>query len=61
MVKKNKQTHERLVHGSLDLIRAVAVDLLEDLVERSISLQLLVLLLLAKVHHQLVPLASVVG
>lgn len=56
-----KKTHKRFVHGSLDLVRAVAVDLLEDLVECSISLQLLVLLLLADVHHQLVPLASVMG
>lgn len=54
-------TYKRLVHGSLDLVRAIAVDLLEELVERRVSLQLLVLLLLADVHHHLVPLAGVVG
>lgn len=58
---KGCQTHKRLVHGPLDLVGSVAVDLLEDLVERRVSLQLLVLLLLADVHHQLVPLAGVVG
>lgn len=58
---KGCQTHKRLVHGPLDLVGSVAVDLLEDFVERRVSLQLLVFLLLADVHHQLVPLAGVVG
>ena len=52
-------THKGLVHGALDFIRAVRVDLLEELVERSVSLQLLVLLLLFDVSHQLVPVACV--
>jgi len=54
-------THKGLVHGLLDLVRAVAVDLLEELVERRVSLQLLGFLLLADGHHQLVPFAGDVG
>lgn len=57
----NSDTHKRLVHGSPDFVGAVAVDLLEELVEGCVSLQLLIFLLLADVHHHLVPLAGVVG
>lgn len=54
-------THKGLVHCSLDLVGAVGVDLLEELVERRVSLELLLLLLLADVDHHLVPVAGVVG
>lgn len=56
-----RDTYKGLVHGSLDLVRAVAVDLLEELVERRVSLQLIGFLLLAEVHHHLVPVAGRVG
>lgn len=54
-------THKGLVHGSPDFIGAVAVDLLEEVVEGRVSLQLLIFLLLVDFHHHLVPLAGVVG
>lgn len=58
-VKHN--THKGFVHGSFDLVWTVRVDLLEELVECRVSLHLLIFLLLVYLHHQLVPLAGVVG
>ena len=54
-VTREGSTHERLVHGLADLVGPVAVDLLEEVVERGVSLQLLVLLLGLNVRHHLVP------
>ena len=58
--QRQTATHKRLVHGAARLVAAVAVDLLEERVERGVTLGLLVLLLLLDVGHQLVPVARVV-
>ena len=58
--KRQTATHKRLVHGAARLVAAVAVDLLEERVERGVALGLLVLLLFLDVGHQLVPVARVV-
>lgn len=54
-------TYKGLVHGLLDLIWAIRVDLLEQLVQCCISFKLLSLLFLLNITHQLVPVAGIVG
>ena len=58
---KRTATYKRLFHGFSDFIVAIRVDLLEELVERCVSLKLLIFLLFLDIGNKLVPVASVMG